>query len=334
VVYGLKTREAVLMLRGEKGSNDDHGREVRDPGQIPYKGWRDILVRVGRQILIDNVGILAAGIAFFAFVAIFPAIAALISVYGLIVDPQVIQQQLSQLADVLPSQARELIRKQLEQIVSGNSFALSWGLIFSIILSLWSANAGTKALFMGINIAYGEQEKRGFLKVNVLTLLFTLCGMIVAIVSMLLVVVLPAAISAMDIPSDVKTVVSWTKWLLLAVLIAFYLATVYRFAPDRNSPKWNWVSWGSVLATILWIVGSAVFSYYVTNFSSYNATYGSLAAVVILLFWFYLTSYVMLLGAEVNSEIERQSRRDSTIGKEKPMGKRGASSADELGEAA
>jgi membrane protein len=267
-------------------------------------------------------------------VAIFPAIAALISVYGLIVDPQVVQDQLSQLADVLPSQAGQLIRGQLVEIVSGNSYALSWVLVLSTVLSLWAANAGTKALFQGINIAYGEREKRGFIKVNAITLAFTFCGIILAIVSLFLIAVLPAAVNALEIPANVKTIVGWLKWVVLAAMLSLFLAAVYHFAPDRKSPKWSWVSWGSFMAVVLWIAGSAAFSYYVSNFSSYNATYGSLAAVVVLLFWLYLTSYVILLGAEVNSEIERQTKVDSTTGKEKPMGKRDAHSADELGEAA
>lgn len=321
-------------MPGWRKKRDDHGREARDPAQIPYSGWKDIGIRVFKEIGSDNVGILSAGVAFYTFVAIFPAIAALISVYGLVVDPQVVQNQLSQLANVLPSQAGQLIRSQLVEIVSGNSFALSWGLVFSTILSLWAANAGTKALFQGINIAYGEREKRGFLKVNAITLVVTFCGVIVAIVSLFLVAVLPAAIKNLEIPAGVKTVVGWFKWFVLAVMLIFFLAAVYHFAPDRKSPKWSWVSWGSVLAAALWIAGSAAFSFYVANFGSYNATYGSLAAVVILLFWLYLTSYVILLGAEVNSEIERQTKVDTTVGKDNSMGKRGAHSADELGEAA
>lgn len=317
-----------------KKNSGDHGREARNPAQIPYPGWRDIAIRVSKEVGTDNVGILSAGVAFYTFVAIFPAIAALISVYGLIVDPQVVQDQLSQLADVLPSQAGQLIRGQLVEIVSGNSYALSWGLVLSTVLSLWAANAGTKALFQGINIAYGEREKRGFIKVNAITLAFTFCGIILAIVSLFLIAVLPAAVNALEIPANVKTIVGWLKWVVLAAMLSLFLAAVYHFAPDRKSPKWSWVSWGSFMAVVLWIAGSAAFSYYVSNFSSYNATYGSLAAVVVLLFWLYLTSYVILLGAEVNSEIERQTKVDSTTGKEKPMGKRDAHSADELGEAA
>jgi membrane protein len=211
---------------------------------------------------------------------------------------------------------------------------LSWGLVLSILLSLWSANAGTKALFLGITIAYGEQEKRNFLKVNALTLFFTLLGVIVAIISMILVVVLPAAIGALDIPSNLTMVISWLRWILLAGILALFLAAMYRFAPDRTNPRWSWVSWGSTIATVLWIAGSVAFSFYVSHFGNYNATYGSLAAVVILLFWFYLTSFMILLGAEINSELEMQSKKDTTAGNEKPMGKRGAHSADELGEAA
>lgn len=322
------------MAKRKKDDEKQHGRLAKSPEQIPKRGWMDIFKRVNQQISEDNVGIISAGVAFYAFLAIFPAIAATISIYGLLVDPQTVQQQLSSIAEFFPKQTTQLMRSQLKQIASGSPTALGWSLVLSVLLSIWSANRGTNALFQGINIAYDEQNKRSFIKNNALTLLFTFLGIIVAIISMALVIALPAAVENLNLPDGIQTTALWLRWILLAGLIMLSLAAIYRYAPDRENPKWRWVSLGSVFATVLWIAGSLAFSFYVNNFSNYNATYGSLAAVVILLFWFYLSSFIIMLGAEINSEIEHQTKIDTTTGKQKPMGQRGAHQADDLGEAA
>jgi membrane protein len=322
------------MAKNPHHNNDAHGRLAKAPQEIPKRGWLDIIKRVFREISDDNVSIISAGVAFYAFLAIFPAIAAIISIYGLIADSQTIQKHLSSFAEVLPSQASELIRSQLGQISRGSSTALGWGLLLSVFLSLWSANRGTSALFEGLNVVYDEKSRRGFIKNTALTLLFTLLGVIVAIISIALVIALPALAEGLVISGVFMPTLMWFRWILLAGLIMMYLAAIYRYAPDLKDPKWQWVSWGSVLATILWITGSLGFSYYVDSFGNYNAIYGSLAAVVILLFWLYLCSFVILIGAEFNSEIEHQTSVDTTSGKQMPMGKRGAHQADDLGEAA
>ncbi|HEX3018942.1 MAG TPA: YihY/virulence factor BrkB family protein [Chitinispirillaceae bacterium] len=322
-------------MSAKKSSNEDnHGILAKTPAEIPKRGWYDIFKRVTKEISKDNISIIAAGVAFYSFLAIFPAIAATISIYGLLIDPQTVQQQLSSVTEILPKQATSLMQSQLNQITKGSSTALSWGLVFSILLSIWSANSGTSALFQGINIAYDEQNKRGLIKNTALTLLFTFLGIVMAIICISLVIGLPAFADKLGFPGSLMTTIMWSRWILLAGLIILSLAALYRYAADRKNPKWQWVSWGSVIATFCWIGGSLLFSYYVNNFSNYNATYGSLAAVVILLFWFYLSIYFILLGAEINSEIEHQTEIDSTIGKQQPMGKRGAHQADDLGEAA
>lgn len=322
------------MVSKNHSQKDNHGRMAKTPAEIPKRGWYDIFKRVTKEISTDNVSIIAAGVAFYAFLAIFPAIAATISIYGLIVDPQTVQQQLSSVAEILPRDASELMRSQLGQIAKGSPTALSWGLVFSILLSLWSANRGTSALFQGLNVAYDEQNKRGFIKNTALSLLFTLLGIMVAIICIAMVIALPAFASGLGLTGVIMSTVMWLRWLVLTALIMLSLAALYRYAPDRKNPQWQWVSWGSVMATVFWIAGSLAFSFYVDNFGNYNATYGSLAAVVILLFWFYLSSFIILLGAEINSEIEHQTSIDSTTGTQKPMGKRGAHQADDLGEAA
>jgi membrane protein len=310
-----------------------HGRRARFPRDISARGWKDITLRTRRQIASDNIGIVAAGVAYYAFLAIFPALAALISIYGLVVDARIVESQLARASGYLPDQARQLIGAQLARIAGQSSGALSWGLALSILLGLWSANKGMKALFQGVNIAYNQHSGRGLIKDNALTLLFTFGGIVVAIASMALVVAFPVALGRLGLPSPIRTVLSLSRWLALALVIVFSLAVIYHVAPYRASPRWRWVSWGSILATTLWLIGSWAFSVYVANFSSYNQTYGSVAAVVILMLWFYLSSYAILLGAEINSEMERQTERDTTAGPDKPIGGRGAYNADTLGDA-
>jgi membrane protein len=322
------------MSKSKRSEENAHGRFAESPGAIPRKGWFDVVKRVFKQISEDNIGIAAAGVAFYAFLSIFPTIAATIAIYGLIVDPQTAEQQMTGLANVLPQQAAQLLQDQLRQIARSSSAALSWGLVFSVLLSLWSANKGTAVLFQAINIAYNEEYRRGFLKGNSITLLFTLLGIVVAIISMALVIALPALTNQLKLSGVLQAVILIARWIILATVLIGTLAILYRFAPDREKPRWQWVSWGSVIATVFWLAGSWGFSFYVKNFGNFNATYGSLAAVVILLLWFNLSSFIILLGAEINSELERQTMRDSTTGKPLPMGKRGATDADSLGEAA
>lgn len=308
------------------------GRYAERPGRIPPKGWLDIAKRALREVGRDHVSIVAAGVAFYAFLAIFPAIAAAISIYGLVLDPQTVQQQFTQLAAVLPEQARGLMLDQLSQIVGASSGALSWGLAFSVLLALWSANKGAKALFEGLDIAYNEESSRNFIVQNALTLLFTLGAIVVAIAAVALIVALPIAINLLPIPAVAQVAARVARWVILAVVAYFGLGLLYRYAPSRAKPRWRWVNWGAGLATLLWLIGSWAFSFYVANFGSYNKTYGSLAAVVILLFWLFLTAFVILLGAEVNEAAELQTSKDTTSGPEKPMGERGAWAADHVDE--
>lgn len=307
------------------------GRSADKPSDIPKQGWKDILFRVKSQISKDHASIVAAGVTFYAFLAIFPAIAAIVSIYGLVVDPATVEQQMNQLTAMLPAQAHDLLSQQLRAVSSRSSTALGFGVVVSILLAIWSAKKGTNALIEGMNIAYDEEEKRGFFKKTFVTFMFTLGGVIVAILSAVLVVALPAALGNLGLPDALAIVVRVLRWVLLAGVLLFSLAVVYRFAPDREHPKWRWVSWGSGIAVVLWLIASWLFSFYVSNFGSYDKTYGSLAAVVILLMWLFISAYIVLLGAEINSEMEHQTERDSTTGPERPMGERKAHHADTLG---
>lgn len=330
-----KTREAQRASTGRTPTERyprRRGRRAEHPSDLTGKGWKDVLLRVKNKIGDHNLSIVAAGVAFYAFLAIFPALAALVSIYGLMIDPQTVQQQLTQATGMLPEQARQVLAGQLQRISAGGAQTLGWGIALSILFALWSANRGTKALFKGINIAYEEKEERGFLKQNALTLAFTLGFIVVAVVSLALIAALPVALGTLGLPPALQIIARVVQWALPAGVILLTLTTVYRFAPDRENARWRWVSWGATTATVLWLIASWAFSFYVVNFNNYNETYGTLGAVVVLLLWFMLSAFIFLLGAEMNSEMEHQTSKDTTTGPEEPMGNRGANHADTVGE--
>lgn len=307
------------------------GRQAQWPSEIPRPGWKDILTRVGRRVSRDNISIIAAGAAFYAFVAIPSALTALVALYGLAFNPDDVQQQISGMAGVLPGDAINLISSLLKTVTSNSNSKLSISAAIAILVALWSARSGTSSMITALNVAYGEEEKRGFIKFQVVALGLTACAIAAAIIALALIAVLPAIIGLLPLGNAGKAIAAIVRWPILIVLVVVALAAMYRFAPSRDQPRWRWVSWGAVLATVLWIVGSALFSIYVGQFASYNKSYGSLGAVVVLLMWLYLTTFAVLLGAEVNAEMEHQTARDSTTGPEKPMGERGAKMADTLG---
>lgn len=307
------------------------GRQASRPTEIPAKGWKDILVRVNRKLGDDHVSIIAAGVAFYFLLAIFPALASVVSVYGLFSDPNEVQSQLQQLGQVLPEAAYNILNNQLSAIAAQSNQALSWGVAAGILLTIWSTTKGVKTLMTALNVVYEEREKRGFIRFNVIALLLTLCVIVFMVVTLFLIVALPVLLGYVGLQAESQLVVSVLRWPLLIVMIMGSLALFYRYGPSRRAAHWHWVTWGALLATFLWIIGSGLFSYYVANFASYNKTYGALGAVVILLMWFYITAYVLLLAAEFNAEAEHQTSRDTTVGGEQPMGERGAHMADTLG---
>ncbi|RDV14494.1 YihY/virulence factor BrkB family protein [Pontibacter diazotrophicus] len=309
---------------------DNKGRDARKPSEISGSGWKEVMLRVKDQLTKDNLNIVAAGVAFYFFLAIFPLLAATISIYGLVMDPLEVEQQMEQLTSALPESAHEMLSERLHNIAQSSSTTLGWGVALSILLSLWSANKGTKSLFLGIDIAYDEEEKRSFFKLNGITLLFTIGGIVLGIICLAAVIAFPALVDNLGLPSVLETVIQWGRWLVLAIFVMFGLSLLYKIAPDRDSPQFKWVSWGSAIATVLWLIGSLLFSWYVNNFGDFDEMYGSVAAVIILLLWLNLTSFVILLGAEINSEMEHQTAKDTTVGEEEPMGERGAYHADRV----
>jgi len=250
----------------------------------------------------------AAGVAFYAFLSVFPALAALVSVYGLISDPQHVEEQLNALGGVMPAGVRELLGAQLRRIAGGSAGALGWGFALSLLLAVWSTTKGTKSLIEAMNIAYDEQEKRGPLKLNGLALMLTIGGVLTMVVALIVVVGIPTVLGLFGLGGVARVAVDVLRWPLLIAILLVGLAVVYRLGPAREGAKWKWITPGSLLAAMLWLAASIAFSIYVANFGSYEKTYGSLGAVVILLMWFYVGSYVILLGAELNAEVERHQR--------------------------
>jgi membrane protein len=315
----------------QQTKEQERGRKAEKPHQIPASGWRDIALRVKDEQKKDNLSIVAAGVAFYSLLAIFPALAALVSIYGLVADPAELQRHIATVGRLLPPDAFRILDQQLTDIVTGSGGALTFAAIGGILLALWSAAKGMKALITALNIAYEEEERRGFFRLNGLALLLTFGAVVFFLLSVSMIVVIPVALAWLGLPETASTLLSFLRWPLLAVLIMMALAVLYRYAPDRNQPRWQWVSWGAVIATLLWLVASALFSWYAANFGKYNETYGSMGAVILLLMWFFLSAYAVLIGAEFNAEMEHQTRKDTTRGQPRPMGERDAKMADTVG---
>ncbi|MFZ0258095.1 MAG: YihY/virulence factor BrkB family protein [Gammaproteobacteria bacterium] len=314
------------------GREEGRGRTATRPHQIPASGWRDILARIKQGLSDDHVSIVSAGVAFYALFALFPALAAFVSIYGLITDPTQVQQQLSALSSLLPQDAYALVQQQLKNVASQAGGALTAGAIGALLLALWGATKGVKALFDALNIVYDEEENRSFFKLNALALLLTVGAILFGTFTLILIAALPAVLGNLGLSELVRNLLSFGRWPLLAVVLMLALAVMYRFGPSREQPQWRWVTWGAIAATLLWLIGSVAFSIYVSNFGSYDKTYGSMGAVVILLMWLYLSAYVVLLGAELNAETEHQTTQDTTTGAPERLGRRGAHVADSVGE--
>ena len=304
------------------------GRGAESPKDIPVKGWRDIAVRVKRETAQDNISIVAAGVAYYGFLAIFPALAAVVLVYGLFADPIAVQHHVSSLSSI-PEGVRQMVGQELANLVHQSGRSLSFGVVISIFVALWSSTKGVKALIESLNIAYDEEEHRGFFHRTGITVLFTIGMIAFAAFAVGLVAVFPAAVDRIGLPRPIARAALWARWPILAAAVLTGLALLYRYGPSRAQPRWRWVSWGSMLATAIWLAGSLGFSFYVSHFGSYNKTYGSVAAIAILLTWFLLSAYVVIFGAELNGEMEHQTARDTTTGTpDKPLGRRGAHYAD------
>ncbi|WP_246208395.1 YihY/virulence factor BrkB family protein [Bradyrhizobium rifense] len=311
----------------------DRGRLAATPSEIPLRGWKDILLRVYGNISEHRILALAAGMTYYGLLAIFPALAAVVAIYGVFADPQSIARHLDQVSGFLPGGAIDVARDQLTRLASKGHRSLGLTFIVGLALSLWSANAAMKSLFDTLNIVYGETEKRGFVKLNAASLAFTLAGIAFVLIALGAVVVLPVALNFVGLSNAADFLLRIARWPAMFVAVALALALIYRFGPSREAPRWRWITWGGAIATILWLGTSALFSWYAANFGKFNETYGSLGAAVGFMTWLWISAIVILLGAELDAEMEHQTARDTTTGSEKPMGARGARMADTVGAA-
>ena len=309
------------------------GRRATAPWQIPWAGWKDILWRVYASVNDNRLLAVAAGVVFYSLLAIFPAVAAFVSLYGLIADASTIDAHLSLAAGIFPAGAVDILHEQITKLAAKSDAKLSLGFMTGLGVALWSANAGMKAIIDALNVVYDEKEKRSFVKLNLVSLLFTFVAILSLMVALAAIVIAPIIFSAVGLSSLFSLAIVVLRWPLLLVLATVALAAIYRYGPSRREARWQWLSVGSVAAAIGWLISSVLFSWYIANFGAYNATYGSLGAAVGMMMWMWISAIVILLGGELNAEIEHQTARDSTVGSEKPLGRRGAVMADTIGAA-
>jgi membrane protein len=309
-------------------SGDAAGADARTPGEIPPKGWWQVAKRAAAKFNEDRVMTEAAGVTFYTLLALFPAIASFISIYGLFADPAKLTDQLQTLNGIVPSGGLDIIKAQVTSLTSSSNQALGFGALVGLATSLWSANAGMKSLFGALNVVYHEKEKRSFLMFTLTSFAFTFGAIAFIIAALFSVVVIPVILNFIGLTSIGTELLSVMRWPLMLIVVSMVFSLVYRFGPSRNKARWQWVSWGGAFAAILWVAASLGFSFYVANFGTYNKTYGTLGAVIGFMTWIWISTMVVLMGAELNAELEQQTGRDSTVGPEKPPGLRGAYKAD------
>ena len=304
------------------------GHDATSPERIPAQGWWQVLVRVVGETGRDNIMVVAAGCAFYALLALFPFITALVSIYGLVADPSTVTDQLGALREVLPAEAFGIISDQVKSVASSSNAALGLGTVVALGLSLWSASAGIKTVFSSLNIAYEEVETRSFLRFNAIALAFTFLTILAVVMGLLVIVGLPVLLSFVPLGVAGEWLVQIVGWAMLLVFITFGIGLLYRFGPSRKPANWRWLTPGAFVATILWVLASMGFSFYAANFASYNETYGALGGVIVTMMWLWITALIVLMGAELNSELELQTTQDTTTGANQPMGQRGSYVAD------
>jgi membrane protein len=309
------------------------GRHAVAPWQIPWKGWKDILLRTYHEMNEDRLLAVAAGVVFYGLLALFPAITALVSCYALLADASTVNQHLASLGSMLPGGAMDIVKEQVDRVLSKGDIKLGAAFAFSFLLALWSANGGMKAMIDALNVAYEESEERGFFKLNAVSLAFTMGGLVAVLVAIGAIVALPLVLSAIGLSAVTDAVIRYGRWPLLIAMTLLALAVLYRYAPSRRAPQWKWITPGSLFASVAWLAGSALLSFYLANYAHYDATYGSLGAAIGLMMWMWMSTIVILTGAELNAEVEHQTAEDTTEGGNKPLGDRGAEMADTLGAA-
>lgn len=323
------------LNRGENATAREpgRGRDATRPGDIPLRGLRDVFWRVVAQVSEDRVTLVAAGVTFYVLLALFPALTSLVSIYGLISDPAAIGEQINLLTAVMPSQSLQLVAEQLQAITSQKASSLGIGFVVGLLIALWSARNGIAALIEAMNIAYDEEEKRGIVRLTLLSLGFTIGGLLVTAVLIAAIGVMPAILAVVPFGQWLESIARFVRWPVLLLLIGAGITLLYRYGPDRNPPKLRWLTWGAAFSTLSWLPASLLFSFYIDNFANYNATYGAMGALIGFMLWIWVSTIIIIVGAELNAELEHQTARDSTRGPPKKMGKRDAYVADTVGKA-
>jgi membrane protein len=330
---GRSTDEPVAAqyLRAQEPGR---GRRAQAPWQIPWQGWKDIVWRTYQQIGEDRLLAVVAGVVFYGLLAVFPAVTALVSLYGLFANPSAISEQLPLLAGILPQRAVDILREQIGRLTAGSGAKLGFAFLFGLAVALWSANAGMKAIMDALNVVNEEKEKRGFIKLTLVSFAFTIAAIASLLLALGAVVVIPVALSYLGFQNVTELLLlRLARWPLLLLVVIFGLAVLYRYGPSRREPRWQWITVGSAFAATAWLISSALQSWYLASFADHNATYGSLGAAIGMMMWMWISAIVILFGAQLNSEIKHQTARDSTVGSDKPLGARGAVMADTVGKA-
>jgi membrane protein len=327
------SRQEPLDLQRRRASEPGRGRRAASPHRIPWRGWKDILWRTYTQIQQHRLLAISAGVVFYGLLALFPAITALVSLYGLFAKPATINDHLTFLSQVTPATVMGLIEDQIGRVAAKGDVKLSVGFAIGLAIAVWSANAGMKAMIDALNIVYEEDEKRGFIRLNLVSLAFTFGAVVGMLLAIGAIVAFPLLLDEFGLERFTNRLIDLGRWPVLTLGILAALAILYRYGPSRREAKWRWVSVGGVLATTFWTAGSVGFSYYLAKYAHYDVTYGSLGTAVGLMTWMWMTVIVILFGAELNSEIEHQTAVDTTEGRPKPLGARGATMADTVGAA-
>jgi len=334
-----QSHSGTLIVQGNQercmdmpADQSGRGRLADTPLEIPPKGWRDILWRVYQRVVEDNIGLIAAGVAFYGLMGLFPGIAALMAIGGLLLDPSMVASEIQKLVVILPTDAAQIIIDQAMAVAGSHEGGLGVAVAIGLLTALYSSSRGVASLVQGMNVAYEEREKRGFFKVFAMTIVLTLFLISVLILTVATIIALPVVIGYLPLGTLAEDIVLLLRWPIITAVVVFALAVLYRWGPSRTTPRWRWVTPGAVLACLFWVLGTYGFGFYVGNFGSYNETFGALGGVIVLLLWMWLSAFIVLLGAEFDAEMEAQTRKDSTVGMPRPMGHRGAIKADQLGE--
>lgn len=321
-------------MKADSGATDPKGRNADAPGEIPALGLRDVAWRLYDSLASDRILLISAGVTFYLLLSIFPAISVFVSLYGLVADPASVIDRLSFFGSTMPEQAFDLILGQLRSLTSAPPSSLSVTLLGSLAIALWSANAGMKALFEAMNVAYGENEKRGLIRLNLTSLFFTFASLVLVVLIITLAGVVPAILNYLWLGRWTELIIGLARWPLLLILIGAAITALYRLGPSREPAKLRWLSWGAVFSTFAWLAAALAITFYLGHIADYNATYGALGASIGFMVWVWVSVIIVILGAELNAELEHQTARDSTTGPPQEMGRRGAYMADTIGEEA